>query len=242
MTAREETDARNHAANALAAGDLVAVLGGAMTASFPEIVKGAVDRSLAGVHTGIPATVLTYNPALQQVSCQPVVSEMPALEDVPVWWPRAGVNFLHMLLTPGSTVYLLFAEQDFGPWRVSGTQQAPALLRRHGMYAIALPGGGPDTQPLTGVATHTGVSLGQDGGVLVHIGATGIDLGAFPATQAAALAALVDAALAAMVATFNGHTHLYIPGPGSITVASATPLPQASTPSPTGSSVVRLSG
>lgn len=202
-----------------------------------EIIKEAIAKSLDGVHTGIPATVTLYNPVLQQVACQPVIAGMPVLEDVPVLWPRGGLHFLHMPLIPGDTVYLLFSEQDTGPWRLSGTAQAPALLRRHGLYAVALPGVAPDVKPLTSVTALTGVAAGVDGGPIIHVGAAGVDLGAFPATQAVALAALVDAAISAIVTWANLHVHTSA-APGSPT---SPPTVSLSPPGTTTSTMVRCS-
>jgi hypothetical protein len=56
-----------------------------------------------------------------------------------------------------------------------------------------------------------------------------VRLGDATATDFVALASLVLARLNALEAAFNGHTHVYSPGPGA-PVPTATALPQA-TPS-----------
>ncbi|MFA4972190.1 MAG: Gp138 family membrane-puncturing spike protein [bacterium] len=209
-----------------------------MDPTWPEIIKGAIERSLDGLHTSVPALVLSYLPATQQCVCQPVVAGMPQLEDVPVLWPRGGLGFFHSPVLPGDAVLLVFAERDPGPWRLTGTVQPPALLRRHGLYAFALPGCAPDTRPLTSVATHTGPAMGVDAGPIVHVGPTGVDLGAFPATQAVALAALVDTALGAIVTWLTTHTHSGVTtGPG----ASGPPAVPPTPPGTVASTVVRCS-
>jgi hypothetical protein len=130
--------------------------------TWPELIHGAIARSLDGVHTAIPAKVISYLPLLQQVKLTPVIDSMPALEDVPVLWPRGGGYCLHMPLAAGDHVLVVFCEQDFSPWRLSGSAMAPALLKRHGLFAYAIPGAAPDVQPLVVPALLTGAALGED--------------------------------------------------------------------------------
>jgi hypothetical protein len=81
---------------------------------------------------------------------------------VPVLWPRGGGMMLHMPLAAGDCVLLVFCEADFSPWRLSGSAQAPALLKRHGLYAYAIPGAAPDTKPLLAATVAAGAALGED--------------------------------------------------------------------------------
>jgi hypothetical protein len=203
---------------------------------WPEVIHESIKRSLDGVHTAIPAIVSTYNAALQQVAVQPVIDGMPPLEDVPVAWPRGGGHFLHMPIIPTDAVLLVFCEQDFNPWRLGGIPLAPALLRRHGLFAYAIPGAAPDLSPIASAATYPGAVLGLDGGFIVHVGATGVDLGAYPATQAVALAAVVDSILSSL----QGIIAAAVPVPNDGGAAILTAL-QAWAPVPTASTVVRCS-
>jgi hypothetical protein len=130
--------------------------------TWPELIHGAIARSLDGVHTAIPARVTSYLPLLQQVSLVPVIASMPALEDVPVLWPRGGGYMLHMPLAAGDHVLVVFCEQDFSPWRLSGSAMAPALLKRHGLFAYAIPGAAPDIEPMLTPLLLTGAALGED--------------------------------------------------------------------------------
>lgn len=219
--------------------------------SWAETIKGAIERSLDGVHTSIPAQVRTYLPATQQCSVEPVIPGMPVLEDVPVLWPRGGGHFVHLPLTTGDHVLITFCEQDFSPWRLSGSATAPALLRRHGLFAFAIPGAAPDTDPIleATISTATGVLLGQESGPLIHVGPTGIDLGAFPSAQAVALAALVDAINSAMASWATAHTHSFSGvtasactaggAAGTCTGTTGAPTGAAPTPSTVASTIVR---
>jgi hypothetical protein len=131
--------------------------------TWPEVIFGAIAHALDGVHTSIPAKVKSYFPLLQQVAVEPVIEGMPSLEDVPVLWPRGGGYMLHMPLAAGDHVLLTFCEADFSPWRLSGSAMAPALLKRHGLFAYAQPGAAPDITPMLAPSLLTGAAFGKDG-------------------------------------------------------------------------------
>jgi len=139
--------------------------------AWAELLHAAIARSLDGVHTSIPAKVSSYLPLLQQVSCEPVIAGMPKLEDVPVLWPRGGGYMQHFPLEAGDHVLLVFCEADFNPWRLSGSAMAPAMLKRHGLFAWALPGAAPDVSPMLVPSLLTGVAMGEDSltGTVVQI-------------------------------------------------------------------------
>jgi hypothetical protein len=173
--------------------------------SWAEIIRGAIENALDGVHTTVPARVKSYLAPIQQVSVEPVIKGMPALEDVPVLWPRGGGAFLHFPLTVGDHVLLIFCEADFSPWRLSGSAQAPALLRRHGLFAYAIPGASPDIAPLVYPAVLSGAAFGEDAGTIVQVASgvakVGLAVGpGLPVTQEVALAARVAEACSAAVA------------------------------------------
>jgi hypothetical protein len=187
---------------------------------WADIIRDSIRHSLDGVHTSVPATVTGYLPLLQVATCQPVVEGMPEIPDVPVCWPRGGGYGLHMPLEAGDTVLLVFAEQDFGPWRLTGSAQAPALLRRHGLYSVAIPGGAPDISPMLSPALYSGAVLGQDsvGGTVLHVSDAGVEVGVGPVfTQQVALAALVQAAGPVLLAA------LVNASAAAVTAAAGTP-------------------
>lgn len=208
---------------------------------WPEIIKGAIERSLDGLHTSIPAEIVAYNTVLQQATVQPVIAGMPAIDDVPIAWPRGGGQYLHLPLAAGDHVLLIFCEKDFGPWRLLGGAQAPALLRRHGLFAYGVPGAATDLEPLLTPTLFDGVVLGSDGGLQLRIGASTVELGAFPATQAVALATLVDTAFASIAAWAADHTHLHVPGPGTTQVPTGPAVPVLAPPAPVASLSIKVS-
>lgn len=210
-----------------------------MAASWEEVIRRAIERSLDGLHTSIPAKVTDYLPLLQQCSVEPVIEGMPELTDVPVAWTRGGGHAQWGPLEAGDHVLLIFCEQDFGPWRLLGSASAPAQLRRHGLFAYALPGAAPDLSPLLGPTLLDGSTIGEDGpgGNVVNVGSAGVNLGAFPFTQQVALAALVDAFNSALAVWASTHTHL-----GNLGAPTGPPVVPPPTASPTGSVVVKCSG
>jgi hypothetical protein len=204
---------------------------------WAETIRGAIARSLDGVHTSIPAKVKSYDAALQQVAVEPVIKGMPAMQDVPVAWPRGGGFFVHLPLAAGDHVLLVFCEQDFSPWRLSGNAMAPAILRRHGLFSYAVPGASPTIAPLATASTLTGAAIGKDVGLIVQVGVNDVQIGplgvgALPVLTAAEFTSL----LATLTTWLSTHTHTSA-APGSPTTPPVVP-PTA--PSAVGSSVLKV--
>lgn len=213
---------------------------GSTGVSWEEVIKAAIERSLDGLHTSIPANVKSYLPALQQCVVEPSIEGMPELSDVPVAWPRGNGNAMHLGLASGDSVLLVFCEQDFGPWRLAGSPQAPAILRRHGLFAYAIPGAATDLAPLLSPTLLTGAYFGQDGpgGNVVHCSASGVDLGVGPVFAIpVALSTLVDAINAAFATWASTHTHL-----GNLGAPTGPPVVPPPAPGATASTVVKCSG
>lgn len=206
---------------------------------WAEAIRGAIARSLDGVHTSIPARVTSYTAALQQCAVEPVIAGMPPLEDVPVLWPRGGGYFMHLPLAAGDHVLLTFCEQDFGPWRLSGQAMAPALLRRHGLFAYALPGAAPDIAPLVSPVALTGAAIGNDTGVVLQLSATSAQIGpagigALPVLTAAEMNGILTALQSAVAAT------VIVPNDGGAALKTALSA-ALSAASAVGSTVLKVS-
>jgi hypothetical protein len=202
---------------------------------WPEIIRGAIARALDGVHTSIPAKVKSYTAAIQQCSVEPVIEGMPPLEDVPVLWPRGGGHFVHLPLAAGDWVILFFCEQDFSPWRLSGQALAPALLRRHGLFAYAIPGAAPDVSPMVSPATLTGAAIGVDGGMLVQITAAGVQVGGIAAAFPVLTAAEFTTLLGTLTTWLSTHTHT-----GNLGAPTTPPIIPPTPPSAVGSTVLKV--
>ena len=203
-----------------------------------ETIRGAISRSLDGVHTMIPAKVTQYLAPVQQCACEPVIKGMPSLEDVPVLWPRGGGYFMHLPLAAGDWVLLVFCEQDFSPWRLSGSAMAPAHLRRHGLFAYAVPGAAPDIAPIATAAALSGAAIGSDTGVVVQVGAANVQVGpagvgALPVMTAAEFTTL----LGTLSTWLGAHTHT-----GNLGAPTSPPIVPPTPPSAVGSTVLKVSG
>lgn len=117
--------------------------------SWPEIIRRALDRRLATVHTAAVGSVVSYDEANETVNVQlgtqaPAESgdgfeDVPPLEDVPVIWPGGGSGGLTFPLAAGDRVIVVFSETDFGPWLDTGEPAPPEFDRRHGLYGAAIP-------------------------------------------------------------------------------------------------------
>lgn len=191
---------------------------------WAEAIRGAIARSLDGVHTAIPAKVTSYTAPLQQCAVEPVIAGMPPLEDVPVLWPRGGGYFMHLPLAAGDWVLLVFCEQDFSPWRLSGSAMAPALLRRHGLFSYALPGAAPDVSPLASAAALTGAAIGSDAGVIVQVGSSAVQIGpAGVGTLPVLTASEFSTLLGTLTTWLSTHIHTAPTGGGPTTPPTVSP-------------------
>lgn len=179
-----------------------------------EIIRTAIRNRLADVRTSIPAIVKSYDYIEQTCSCELTTriptsdgtpEQLQPLQDVPVAWPRGGGYFCTMPLSPGDTGLLVFCEADFSAWRETGVVSDATQERRHGLYAYFIPGGCANGKELTD-ASPDKLIIGKQGGSVIKVDASGIELGA-AASQYVALANLVSARLDAIQAKFDAHTH-----------------------------------
>jgi hypothetical protein len=204
--------------------------------SLEEVIRTAIRAALGQVHVCLPASVLSYDRTTQKATVQPAIRARyrdvasgallsylpPPIPNVPVVWPAATGSSLTMDLVQGDWVTLVVAERSTDEWRSTGrTDNLAQDLRRFDWSdARAVPGG----LPFVGAIPPAGVAAGA-----VVLRGADVRLGDATATDFVALASLVLARLNALEAAFNGHTHVYSPGPGA-PVPTATALPQA-TPS-----------
>lgn len=178
--------------------------------SWAEILRKALDRRLASMHTAMPGVVKSYDAAKQTATVQPAVQvdgkNLPPLEDVPVAWQRGGGYFAAFPLTSGDTGLLVFSESDFSQWRVSGGEVSPPFIqKRHGLYAWFIPGGVPDGNELADASDSVAV-IGKDGGPRIQIDGSEIKLGTGDPSDFVALASKVDALWDAFVNAVPGGT------------------------------------
>ncbi len=194
-----------------------------------EIIRTAIRNRLADVRTSVPAIVKSYDVAAQTCTCELAVriptsdgtpEQAPELQDVPVVWPRGGGYFCAMPLEQGDAGLLVFCEADFSAWRESGEVSDASQERRHGMYGYFLPGGCASGNEIA--AAEAGkLVIGKDGGPVIKVDASGIELGA-SAASFAARADVIDANIAAIKSWLASHTHPTA-GTGPPSVAALPP-------------------
>lgn len=139
---------------------------------WPDILRALQVQVQDRIHTALPGIVKGYDPTLQVAKIQLAVQlhgvNVPPLVDVPVCHPGGAAGVLHIPLLPGDTVMVLFAEQDFSRWWSTGSVSPPAFFRRHGFYAVAIPGlrRSSAAAPVSGghvtLQTSTHIRLGDD--------------------------------------------------------------------------------
>lgn len=191
----------------------------ARTVSLAQLLRSAVERRLADVHTALPGEVRSYDPQKQVVDVQPLVQAyapqedgtaavqpLPVLSDLPVAFPAAGGFRLVMPIARGDVGLIVFSEASLDAWQASGGLVDPGDPRRfHLSDAVFFPGLHANANPLTGANT-TDASFGKDGAHQVVITPTGIELGGNDSsrpTDFVALAALTKAELSAIHDSLN---------------------------------------
>jgi hypothetical protein len=184
--------------------------------SWPEILDAVQSRNAARMHTSLPGIVKSYDVATQTAQVQLAVQlegeSVPPLDDVPVAWPGGAAGFFHAPLSSGDTVLVVFSEEDFSGWYDTGSVSAPAVLARHGLHAIAIPGLRRAASPLSVTAGH------------VTVGATSaLHLGGDGATDPVALKSLVEQALSDLLTgIISAAGSVTAPGGGPAFVAALT--------------------
>lgn len=211
-------------------------------ANLRDFARAVEREAQLSVRTMIPAKVLAYSAAKQQVKVELGTIEVRkhqdgteteqapvVLEKVPVMHTGDLTSYIVHPIAAESHGMVLICDRSLAAWRTDGNAHAPSLPQLHNLAdAVFLPGLRPDPSPLP-VASMGGMALE----------AATIQLGA-GATQPALLGSLFTALWTAMVAYMNSHTHP-VPGvtPGlGATVSSPPSSPLVSNPNPLLSSKV----
>jgi hypothetical protein len=188
------------------------------------LLRRALENRLLDLHTALPGRVEKYDATKQVADVQPVVKkptrdaagtrtfvELPVIRNVPVVWPRAGGFSLHLPMTKGDHVLLVFSEWDHSQWRQTGATSKPAWLELHGLsFPYAVPGIGPNASPIAATDAPAGVAA-LNGPGDIRLGGTSADF--------LALAQKTQQALDDIVTWAKTHTHA--------TAGTGTPSPPA---------------
>jgi hypothetical protein len=221
-----------------------------VTPSELDIIRSVLDAALSEVHTCMPAEVVRVHASEHQrqfVDVQPslqrrasnedgqVVDEtLPVIPMVPVGYMQGGGFFISVPIAVGDFVLLVFAERSLDQWLQTarkGSQRAiaPGDVGTHTLEgAVALPcGPAPRSALLAGVSA-TDLVIGHVTGSRIQITPAGDVLaGGVSGHDFVALAAKVDARLAAIQSKFDAHTHV-VSTTGSASAQSGTAAAPAS--------------
>lgn len=203
---------------------------------WAEILDAHTNRRLLKLHTSAPGKIVDYDESAQTATVQLVVQEeagdadtfetIPALTDVPIAWPAGGGYAITMPLVAGDLVLVVFSAVDDTQWRATGDIAPPNNLRRHGLYAKAIPCGGLDSKTLPSHSGKLYISSQDGSGSGVVLDGTLVELAG--GADFVALSAKVDAAFTSVMGYLTTHTHT-VPIIGPVGTTPSTP-PVAPTP------------
>lgn len=131
--------------------------------SLTDAIKNALESTIADIHTGFPAVVQSFDPALQEADVVPVIKRrkrestggqrfkgLPLLPSVPVVYPSSIDSSLYFPLKKGDSVWVLVSERSVDGWRPQGnTQAVPSVARKFDLSDVyCLPGAAADNAKL----------------------------------------------------------------------------------------------
>src|SRR5579859_2520696 len=211
--------------------------------TLQQLFDGFRTAVFADLHVAFPAVVRAFDPVAQSVDVQPALQipvpnedgtgtlvSMAIIPKVPVVYLGGGGFKLVYPLVAGDTVLVVVAERSIDRWCSQGGVLDPQQQRSHHLAdAVAIPGLRP-FNTLQSVRTDAIVLGGDGGGKQVAVTGSQVHLGVTDAVQMAtdalALASKVDANFTAFKGAYDGHTHVYSPGP-SPPIPTAPPIPSA---------------
>jgi hypothetical protein len=216
--------------------------------TLADVLSRAVANGLAEVRVGMPGRIESYDAATQTADVLPLpkpalfqddgteaTEAFPVIPHVPVHFPGGGGHRQTFPVAAGDECWLSFADYSLDIWQARGGPYAPIDVREHHVSdAVCFPGLHSDRHAWADAPTNES-TFGKDGGLTVRVGDTAIDIGG-GATDFAALASKVTAALNAILAWATTHTHAVS---GGTAAPTTTPL---AIDSAVGSSTVKVKG
>ncbi|MGI8773189.1 MAG: Gp138 family membrane-puncturing spike protein [Acidobacteriaceae bacterium] len=204
--------------------------------------SGQWDRKLMAlerhVRVALPGIVQSFDAAKQTVTVRLAVREvmlttqetpylpdslthveMPLLEEVPIFLPRAGGFTLTMPIAAGDECEIVFSDMDFQAWWQSGGVQNQIANRRHDL-SDAIAHFGPWSQPrvLGNYSTASAQLRSDDGTVAVDVAANAVTVTAPTVTVNASQNATVNAQQTVTVegrtVNVNGQSQVNVSGNG----------------------------
>lgn len=191
---------------------------------LPEMIRRALESRLNDLNVACPGTVVSFDPATQTATIQPVVrglipnddgdligEDLPPIPNVPVLMFRTSTLSITSPMAKGDTVLLIFNTRAPTEWRTTGETGTPADARLHGIgYPVAIPG------YLSNIATvpDTDDSIGRPGGLRIHWGDGVVNVG--DGTLKVALADKVTAQLNTLKSAISGA--VVVPNDGGLSL------------------------
>lgn len=181
---------------------------------WPEILTDVMDRAQRRINTSLPGKVVSYDQSAQTCSVRLTVwleEEIPPLEDVPVCWMSGAGCDVACGLAPGDEVQVLFSQFDDSGYLTRGQPGAVNSLRLHGLYARAFPTRLNDTNKMADAPAEGEVHISSPDRTKIVVKDGEINLGG-DATDMAALASEVEAAIQALYDHINNAISTAVPG------------------------------
>lgn len=218
--------------------------------SLAEVIRRALEARVAQIHTLLPARVTRYDASKLQVDVQPLirgvyrnernarqVQTLPVVTNVPVVLEVAGGFGVAVpisdgnLTIEGATVpatvgLLLVFERSTDRW-LSGDGQVvdPEIDHLHALTdGVFLPGLFPFGGVIGGVPTDH-MTVGNLGGVVIHLHRSMIVLGDESGAQPIPLGTDLEQRIAKLEAAYNAHTHPTGVGPSGATASTVDGTP-----------------
>lgn len=157
--------------------------------NLTDAIRGAIQYQLAGVHTAMPATIVSFDASDCSASVQPSINknymdgstaELPVIDKVPVIFPVSGQASITFPINEGDYCLLVICERSLEEWKRLGINEKPIDRRKFNLSdAVAIPGMIPFTEtmpPITdGLTLRFGTStitIAEDGQVQIDSGST----------------------------------------------------------------------
>jgi len=118
--------------------------------NLTDVLDAAIRNRFAELQTAMPAQVVSYDFRTQKAQVKPTINRRfadgkvqsyPAINNVPVIFPRSGGASMTFPVKPGDTVLLIFASRSIDGWTNQGGTVDQSDNRMHSINdAIAIPG------------------------------------------------------------------------------------------------------
>ena len=148
-----------------------------------EVMETHLDGRQAQIHTAMPGTIVSYDPATMTVVVQPSIQGMhqkldgkvepvtiSTIGDVPVHFPSGGGHTMTFPISPGDECLIMFSERNIDNWFQHGGVQQPRDYRMHDMNdAFVLVGLKSQPNSLSGASTNAVQLRSNDGSTVISL-------------------------------------------------------------------------